>query len=221
MIICFTEFVWSLKKTRGVSQQSAVNLKRINSGLSHLKFKCVLLLMPTSSPAVIHMQCVSVSDPAYSNVNPLVCLTFQWCSGHLNSILCGCKSALRLSLSRWGLKRKSHEQLRQQQNKRVESEAHLASDRIYSKAALQPPPLPLFLSLAALGICFSDACGGLGDVSDLSLGRDAVSRQTAHQGEWQVLGAGTSHSLFCLEVESFNTKSFNRLFLDKSQRVMM
>lgn len=42
-----------------------------------LTAKCVLLLMQTPQPAVIHMQRVSVSDPVYSNVNPLVCLTFQ------------------------------------------------------------------------------------------------------------------------------------------------
>lgn len=38
------------------------------------------------------------------------------------------------------------------------------------------------------GVCFSAARGSFRDVSDLSPRRGAVSGQTAHQGEWQVLG---------------------------------
>lgn len=45
--------------------------------------------MQTGRRAVIHMQHVSASD-LHSNANLLVCLTFQWCSGHLNSIFCQC-----------------------------------------------------------------------------------------------------------------------------------
>lgn len=115
--------------------------------------------MQTSWPAALHMQRVSVSDPAHSNANPLVCLTFQWCSGHLNSIFCRC-------CQHWGpCQGEPPRQLRRQQNKERGSSCisrNLFKNTPNTRIAFFNPPS---LSFSRFGICFSDACGGWGGMS--------------------------------------------------------
>lgn len=65
---------------------------------------------------------------------------------------------------------------------KIKSKACLASDGIYSKKT-QNTGTAVFFLFSQFGICFLNTCGGLRDVSDHSLGQDAVSSQTAHQGE--------------------------------------
>lgn len=121
--------------------------------------------------------CVCPWPPLHSNANPLVCLTFQWCSGHLNSILCRCSK-------QWGPCQGESQQQQRRQNKRWR--AHLASNKnLFRKTwnTSVASSSPTFPSLAPASL----TPRGEG-VSDLRPGWDAVSMQTAHQGEWQVLG---------------------------------
>ena len=117
--------------------------------------------------------------------------------------------ALRLSLSRWAAANNHN-------SSKTKCGARLASEKISSEKHTEhqcrlfslvfffflffcSPPISQF------GICFSDACGSLGDVSDLSLGRGAVSGQTAHQGEWQVLGRELAIHFFLPRGEKLHT----------------
>lgn len=164
--------------------------------------------------------CLCVTDPVFSNVNPLVCLTFQWCSGNLNSIFCWFSQ-------RWGCPRQGEsrqQQQAQQQPNKVWSSSCIRQNLCRNSLSISTDSPPLLLPW--FGICFSDACGSSGDVSDLSLGRGAVSGQTAHQGDWQVLGRERAFHFSPLGLKvahcSLNSKIFQRaFFLDKSQRVMM
>lgn len=134
--------------------------------------------------------CVCPWPPLHSNANPLVCLTFQWCSGHLNSILCRCSK-------QWGPCQGESQQQQRRQNKRWR--AHLASNKnLFRKTwnTSVASSSPTFPSLAPASL----TPRGEG-VSDLRPGWDAVSMQTA-QSRWVTsVGAGTWDSLWCLEVK--------------------
>lgn len=151
----------------------------------------------------------NVSVPLTLCILMLVCPTFQWCSGHLNPIVCGCSQVEVVPV------KMSHSN--NHNSGRTQCEACLAADKIYWETHWTSTLLFFFLffsrPLSRFGICFSDACGSLGDVSDLSPRQGAVSGQTAHQGEWQVLGQELRIHFYAPRWKvahcSFNTKTFN------------
>lgn len=161
-----------LNREEGTLQQYAVNLKpgAFSFRFAHVKVETCFWCRRAK---VIHMQHLSVSDPVYSNVNPLVCLTFQWCSGHFNSVCCG-------YAQRRGCACQGESQQLAAKQKKCEARSQKCRNYLNTSRAFLSTPSPLWQLLLR--------CTFGGDVSDPSPGRDAVSRQTAHQGEWQALG---------------------------------